>query len=143
MGSFGWLRADKQTKIKNVAYGTSFKFLIPKEFGGGFIRDKYQDYGYLSTKDGGGSKHDMYELLAFWNVPDRVKYDGEFPNMKEIDDYTNQNRGFGIDIGCYDEATLKLKYPLKLVSVGYKGTYEDLAECSLNDPDQGFYTTYR
>lgn len=32
MGSFSWLKADKQTKVKNVAFGKSFKF------GGGFIK---------------------------------------------------------------------------------------------------------
>jgi hypothetical protein len=50
MGSFSWNKADKLTAIENVAFGTSFKFLIPKEFGGEFIKDKYQDYGYLGTK---------------------------------------------------------------------------------------------
>ena len=41
MGSFSWNKADTLTKIENVAYGTPFKFLIPKEFGGGFIKDYY------------------------------------------------------------------------------------------------------
>ena len=50
MGSFSWLKADKLTKIRNVAFGKGFKFLIPKEFGGGFIKDFYQDYGYLGRK---------------------------------------------------------------------------------------------
>ena len=50
MGSFSWLKADKLTTTANVAYDTSFKFLIPKEFGGGVIKDIYQDYGYLGTK---------------------------------------------------------------------------------------------
>ena len=59
MGSFSWNKADKLTAIENVACGSSFKFLIPKEFGGGFIKDKYQDYGYLATKEKGKSKYDM------------------------------------------------------------------------------------
>ena len=67
MGSFSWNKADKLTEIENVAYGTSFKFLIPQEFGGGFIKDVYQDYGYLGTKEDGEPKYDMYELQAFWN----------------------------------------------------------------------------
>ena len=28
MGSFSWNKADKLTAIENIAYGTSFKFLI-------------------------------------------------------------------------------------------------------------------
>lgn len=143
MGSFSWNKADKLTAIENVAYGTSFKFLIPKEFGGGFIKDKYQDYGYLGTKENGEPKHDMYELLAFWNKSEGLKYDGEYPVMKEIDVYTNNNRDIGIEIGCYNEQVLKLKYPLKLVSASFDGTYEDLETCSLSDPDQGFFSRKR
>lgn len=143
MGSFSWNKADKLTAIENVAEGTSFKFLIPKEFGGGFIKDKYQDYGYLGTKDNGKPKYDMYELLAFWNKEDDLKYDGDYPLMKEIDEYTDINRNKGISIGCYDNDILKLKYPLKLVSPSFKGTYEDLETCSLGDPDQGFFSRKR
>lgn len=143
MGSFSWNKADNLTNIENVACGTSFKFLIPKEFGGGFIKDKYQDYGYLGTKENGEPKYDMYELLAFWNNAERLKYDGEFPNMKEIDQYTDHNRCKGIEIGCYDIDISKLKYPLKLVSASFKGTYEDLQDCSFGDPDQGFYSRKR
>lgn len=133
--------------MANIAYGKPFKFLIPKEFGGGFIKDIYQDYGYLGKKENGKPKYDMYELLAFWNhelIVDReLKYDGEFPKMKEIDNYTNDNRSPGIDIGCYDEQIDKLKYPLKLVSASYNGTYEDLETYSYGDPEQGFYETKR
>ena len=142
MGSFSWNKADDLTTTENIAYDRPFKFLIPKEFGGGFIKDNYQDYGYLGTNENGEPKYDMYELLAFWNKAD-VKYNGEFPLMKEIDEHTDRNRGRGIDIGCYDNDILKLKYPLKLVSVSFKGTYEDLKTCSLGDPDQGFFTRRR
>ena len=31
MGSFSWNKADNLTQIENVAYGTRFKFLIPKD----------------------------------------------------------------------------------------------------------------
>ena len=137
MGSFSWNKADDLTAIENVAQGYPFKFLIPKEFGGGFIKDKYQDYGYLGTKENGDPKDDMYELLAFWNKAEGLKYNGEFPLMKERDEFTDHNRGLGIDIGCADEKKLKLKYPLKLVSCSYKGTYEDLKTYSLSDPYQG------
>ena len=67
MGSFSWLKADNLTKVANVQYGAPFKFLIPEELGGGYIKDHYQDYGYLGTKEDGTPKYDMYELLALWN----------------------------------------------------------------------------
>ena len=47
MGSFSWTRADRTTKRSNLTDGDSYKILIPKEFGGGFIKDKYVDYGYV------------------------------------------------------------------------------------------------
>ena len=59
MGSFSWNKADDLTNVENIAYGKSFKFLIPKEFGGGFIKDKYQDYGYLGNKENGEENHDL------------------------------------------------------------------------------------
>lgn len=143
MGSFSWNKADDLTQIENIAEFTSFKFLIPKEFGGGYIKDKYQDYGYLGTKENGEPKYDMYELLAFWNNAEDLRYEGEYPKMKEIDENTKYNRSRGIDIGCYDYQMLSLKFPLKLVSPSFKGTYEDLETCSLTDPDQGFYSRKR
>lgn len=159
MGSFSWLKADDLTDIENIAHGASFKFMIPKEFGGGYIKDKYQDYGYLGRKEDGSPKYDMYELLAFWNsempygtgtVKDMLRYcDGdddaivELPKMKEIDRYTDKNRHIGINIGCYKDEVDKLKYPLKLVSASFKGCYEDLNKPSYGDPNQGFGSTRR
>lgn len=157
MGSFSWLKADNLTQVANIVDGKPFKFLIPKEFGGGFIKDYYQDYGYLGTKEDGRPKYDVYELLAFWNadkilpmsigngatVRDFLKYDGEFPMLKEIDKYTYDNRSIGIEIGCHDAQMDALRYPLKLVSASYKGTYEDCEGRSYNDPNQGWTPLYR
>jgi hypothetical protein len=72
-----------------------------------------------------------------------LKYDGEFPFLKELDEYTRHNRSFGINIGCYDEEIFSLDYPLKLVSSSYEGIYEDLSNPSYRDPNQGLFKTYR
>lgn len=151
MGSFSWLKADNLTKVANISYCAPFKFLIPQEFGGGFIKDRYRDYGYIGEPDKNHSnawgadkgKYDAYELLALWNCPERCKYDGEFNPMKPIDRYTDDNRSIGIEIGCSDRQIDKLKYPLKFVSVSYKGSYEDCEGRSYNDPAQGFYPLTR
>ena len=148
MGSFSWLKADELTSVANVVYGAPFKFLIPKEFGGGFIKDHYQDYGYLGKTEDGNPKYDIYELLAFWNaedknIKDKLMWDGDFPMLKEIDKYTDKNRLKGINIACYDKEVDNLKYPPKLVSASYKGTYEDCYGRSYNDPEQGFAPLYR
>ena len=154
MGSFSWLRANVDAEKANIGCGDKFACLIPKEFGGGYIEDTYQDYGNLGTKEDGRPKYDLYELLAFWNndrpyfhgagetVKDNLHYNGDFPNLKEIDEFTNANRSIGIDIGCYDREIDRLKYPLKLVSVSYakNHTYEDCPYKSFSDIEQGFHS---
>lgn len=160
MGSFSWLRADASTNTKtiNISFGDKFTCLIPKEFGGGKITGFYQDYGHISFDkyDYENVKYDMYELLAFWNkdmpypyeegktVGDFLEYDGDFPNLKEIDKYTDNNRSIGIDIGCYNKDIEKSKYPLKLVSVNYGKihTYEECLNKSYTDPNQGCPCTW-
>lgn len=146
MGSFSWLRADKTTKRKNLTDGDSYKILIPQEFGGGFIKDVYYDYGYVFYDT--DHEADLYGILAYWNKCDGMIFDGEeYPStMKDILERGNtclqNNRCKGIDIGCYDEDIDKLKYPLKLVSASYKGTYEECEGKSYGDPEQGFRKTY-
>lgn len=146
MGSFSWLRADKTTKRKNLTEGDSYKILIPQEFGGGFIKDTYYDYGYVFH--GTKKEADLYGILAYWNKCEGMIYDGDdYPTtMEDILNRGNtclqNNRRKGINIGCYDDQIDRLKYPLKLVSASYKGTYEDCEGKSYGDPDQGFGKTY-
>lgn len=196
MGSFSWLKADTLTNIGNIANDMPYKMLIPAEFGGGFIKDHYQGYGHIGEKEHAIAKHDIYELLAFWNAdmvitsehfqdPKEMQYLekglmkdiltcksvitqtkmmrvikllNEFnkspdntitvkdllfgytsdDRMKEYDGDTFHNRQIGIDIACYDNQMRKLKYPLKLVSASFTGTYEECEGISLSDPHQGF-----
>lgn len=146
MGSFSWLRADKTTKRNNLTEGDRYKILIPQEFGGGYIKDTYVDYGYVFYDT--DHEADLYGILAYWNKCDGMIFDGdEYPStMKDILERgrtcDQNNRCKGIDIGCYDKQVDKLKYPLKLVSASYKGTYEECDMRSYGDPNQGFYKTY-
>ena len=146
MGSFSWLFANGSSKYDNICYGMEFKCLIPKEFGGGYIKDFYQDYGLLGRKSNGEAKYDMYELLAFWNhdyifkgnsIEDELLYNEELPKLKEIDGYTDNNRLVGIDIGCGDKEMSVLKYPLKLVTGDCTLTYEECKNFSEIDENQG------
>lgn len=146
MGSFSWMRADKTTKRSNLICGDTYKILIPQEFGGGFIKDTYFDYGYVFY----GTDHeaDLYGILAYWNKCDGMIYDGEeYPStmddiLKRGKTTLQNNRRKGIGIGCYDAQVDKLKYPLKLVSASYRGTYEECDMKSYSDPEQGFRKTY-
>ena len=83
MGSFSWLKADKLTNVANIVDDKPFKCLIPAEFGGGFVRDSYQDYGYLGVKPDGTPKYDMYELLAFWNADESILSQLNWPGKDE------------------------------------------------------------
>ena len=80
-----------------------------------------------------------------WILAQRMKIN-RILTMEEILKYGNttlqNNRCNGIDIGCYDRQIDKLKYPLKLVSASYKGTYEECAGRSYCDPNQGFNKGY-
>ena len=148
MGSFSWTRADKTTKRSNLTDGDIYKILIPKEFGGGFIKDKYYDYGLVFEYDDTKENADLYGILAYWNKCEGMEFDGEeYPStMEDILERGNttlqNNRCKGIEIGCYDNDIKKLKYPLKLVSASYQGTYEDCKMRSYGDPEQGFIKTY-
>lgn len=141
MGSFSFTKADRLTKVANIVEDKPFKMLIPQEFGGGYIKDHYQGYGLIGLKKDLSPKYDMYELLAFWNAEgerrEMLKFEGEYPVMKEIDASTRFNRAIGIGMGSYENQIDNLRYPLKLVSASYKGTYEECDGVSYFDPLQG------
>ena len=155
MGSFSWTRAEHITKRANITLGDKYKILVPMEFGGGYIVDYYYDYGYVNYGYSGEAEYvdaegchfsefpvaDLYGILHYWNT-----YNSSVCSMHEIlyngDTCDDDRRCHGIDIGCYDKQIDKLKYPLKLVSMSYKGTYEDCAGRSYGDPNQGFFKGY-
>lgn len=80
MGSFSWLRADRTTKRSNIVGGDSYKILIPKEFGGGFIKDIYYDckmacrdqgqYHWIKEK---GTENDEKKSNYYWYDKTRKK----------------------------------------------------------------------
>lgn len=148
MGSFSWLRADKTTKRSNLVKGDKYKILIPAEFGGGYIIDTYYNYGNVFEYDSTRPNADLYGILAYWNKCEGMQYEGDtYPaTIQEIlergDTCSYNNRSKGIYIGCCKENIDKLKYPLKLVSFSFKGTYEDCEGRSYNDPNQGLFKTY-
>ena len=158
MGSFSWTRAEATTQRSNLSYGDGYKILVPKIFGGGAIFDTYEDYGEVFTKfssvyvDSSGNRYeakmfekaDLYGILAYWNNADGMIYDGKKYPTSMISILVRgktsnpKNRNKGIKIGCYDDDIDHLKYPLKLVSLSYNGTYEECPGVSYDDPNQGF-----
>ena len=163
MGCFSWLRAEHKTKRANITGGDTYKILVPEEFGGGFIRDTYEDYGkvfdsgregYYEDKDGNRYPsnefpvNDLYGIHAYWNGCKGMQALTEDYPQTMLDILRNgnttlqDNRCKGIDIAGYDYQIESVKFPLKLVSLSYKGTYEECPGRSYGDPEQGFYPTY-
>lgn len=144
MGLYSFTKADvNNTAVANVLHGAPFKMLIPKEYGGGYIKDHYVQSGKISD---GNSLYDIFELLAFWNkdmllhgrpVGDYLLSDAGQTAMKPVDIFTSQNRKVGIAITGSDDQMDALPFPLKIVSWSYKGSYEDCPACSYTDPYQG------
>lgn len=150
MGMFSFMRADNETKQKNFVCGDSIKMLIPKEFGGGNISGKYDGYGRIQTSD---YDYDIYQIVAVMNknfIKDDMEFSFDYTAQKiregivsdDIYEKIDKDRIYGIAIGCYDEQQEKLKYPIKLVSARFKGTYEDIDGFSKSDSNQGFRRVY-
>lgn len=141
VGSFSWLKAEKNyTGWRNIQEGEPFKFLIPLEFGGGSITDDaYQDYGRI-TCNATKVTRDIYEIMASMNVTEDMKLRGSLDVFKPMDDDTDFNRGYGIDVVLGPETLggpVRPKYPLKLVSHDCELTYEEVEGISYDDPYQG------
>ena len=154
MGSFTWLKADKNISLNeqaNICYGEKIKVLIPKEFGGGYIEGEYLDYGLVEETD--GNQYDLYELVAIWNSPELKNKLAELGyqnvNLKAVSKkglldnrISSIIRSYGITISCYDEDQAKIKFPLKLVDKKTQITYEGCKYFSIGDPNQGFEKWY-
>ena len=150
MGSFTWLRADKnisKNEQANICYGEKIKVLIPKEFGGGHIEGEYLDYGLVEEAD--GNQYDLLELVAIWNSSELRNKLAELGyqnvNLKAVGEEETLDakisdiiRNYGITIACYDEDHAKIKFPLKLVDEKTKVNYENCEYFSIGDPKQGF-----
>lgn len=165
MGLLSWTRAENTTKRANIINGDKYKLLVPSKFGGGYISDIYHDDGYIlrwgldkSCKyvDSSGMIYDgalfvpadLYGILAYWNSCDNMRFDStQYPEdmltiLKHGLTTMDQNRYNGIKLGIRDEFVDKLLFPLKLVSVSYRGTYESCKGRSYCDPNQGLDKGY-
>ena len=150
MGSFTWLRADKNISENgqaNICYGEKIKVLIPNEFGSGCIEGEYLDYGLVEEAD--GNQYDLHELIAIWNSSELrnklTELGYQNVNLKAVGEegtidskITDIIRSYGIIIACYDEDQAKIKFPLKLIDEKTEVNYEDCEYFSIGDPKQGF-----
>ena len=147
MGQFSWLDCcDNNRQILDNVSRDAY-LLIPKEFGGGHIREScYEGYGKFGDKD-------VYDLVATWNkasIPEIIRRarNGHWRCSISSKDEENlmkfyhgmpiscELRHIGIMMACYDKDNANLEYPIKI-------TYEENAmyeycKPSPSDPNQGW-----
>lgn len=138
MGQFSWLDCKTQEQIVDNKERDVY-VLIPKEFGGGHIKETcYDGYGRF-----GG--HDIYDLVVDWNRDYLEEYhkDHSFKcdwlqNRASVEEALEkmEKREIGISISCYDEDNEKLYYPIKITH-DPDAVYED-CDPSMGDPHQGW-----
>jgi hypothetical protein len=157
MGQFSWLDCKTKQQIIDNKCKNVF-VLIPKEFGGGHIKETcYDGYGHF-----GG--YDIFDLVADWNRKDLSENsDFVFPysneqiknkdwyefyadtnlTREEVVEKTKEkgNRFFewryiGIALSCYDEDNEALPFPIK-ITYDEHACYE-LCLPSKSDPNQGW-----
>lgn len=118
MGYFSWKTSDTHKSVSNCdsVRGALPVYLLQPD-GEPIFEDCYEGYGVF-----GG--HDVYALVARWNVPEQCNGDDEHDRM------------IGIDIACYDEDNAKLKYPIKIVEK--PAPYGEI-EASKGCPHQGYF----
>jgi len=157
MGQFSWLDCKNTSRQILDDVWEDVYVLVPKEFGGGHIREEYYDgYGRFGGKD-------IYDLVADWNREYLSKHPNHFlPYAKRrIGDYSwypayadlsktreevlaafGENhfmpewRSIGIEIACYDEDAESLPYPIKITH-DPNAVYETCS-FSPSDPNQGW-----
>ena len=126
MGLFSWCTSDTRKSISAMGDvpWTAQEVYVLNPFGKPYKESDYEGYGIF-----GG--HDVYALVAKWNVPEKCKDEnGEWLPDEDI-------RNIGIGLACYDWNHVKLQYPIKIVedpSIPY-----DKAGISPSCPYQGAY----
>ena len=153
--NYSFTRAEATTDRSNLVTGDEYKLLVPKKFGGGYIKDVYCNCGKVFENEGGvyvdseGKEHkdlphnDLYGIVAYWNNCEGLAYTGDkkpvtmLEILKNGDTTKQETRVKGIDIGSRDNDVDRLAFPLKLVSSSYNQTYENCKGRSYDDPTKG------
>lgn len=105
MGLFSWCTSDTRKSISahmNGYEGAPKTVYLLNPFGEAFKETYYDGYGNFGGQD-------VYALVAKWNAPEMCK--DENGNWLPDDEI----RDIGIDLACYDEDHVQLKYPIKIV----------------------------
>lgn len=134
MGSFSFTYADTNLLVGNVLAGARYKLLVPAVFGGGWVTQNYLDYGDVAyTYKGQTLECTLFGVLGAWNTPGAGGRDWMRAGRGSIYDPV------GLELSLTAESMRALEFPLKLVSMGFTGVYEDCSGVSVPDEYQGVF----
>lgn len=143
-GEFSLIKADRNGKFANIGKGETVKILIPKKFGGGYIKGKFDGTGLIKEN---GINYSIYELAGIWNSKEMFElvkemgYDNparkNYVDSPVNDKITESIQNVGIMYTIYDENHVRAEYPIKIVSEDCDMTYEECAGISLYDKNVG------
>lgn len=123
MGFFSWKTSDTKRSISNkYSERGTFPVCVLCPDGEKLYENNYDGYGDF---DG----HDIYALVAKWNVPELCNGDED------------HDRDIGIDIACTDVQNASLKYPIKIVEDSSLN-YDDVGPATSCKYQGYFYDEY-
>ena len=143
-GEFSLIKADRNGKFANIGKEETVKILIPKKFGGGCIKGKFDGTGLIKEN---GINYSIYELAGIWNSKEMYSFvesmGYDSPGRKPFIDTPYNNRvtekiqNVGIAYTTYDKNHVRAEYPIKIVSEECNATYEECDNISLYDRRKG------
>lgn len=142
-GNFSLIKADNG-EYANIGKNETVKMLVPKEFGGGFIKGKFDGTGLIIEN---GINYSIYELAGIWNSQEMFElvkemgYDNparkNYVDSPVNDKITERIQKVGIAYTIYDVDHVRAKYPIKIVSEDCNCSYEECKKISLYDRSGG------
>ena len=143
-GEFSLIKADRDARYANIEKGQVIKFLIPKEFGGGYIRGKFDGTGLIREN---GVDYSIYELAGIWNSREIYKLVEEmgyenparkpYVDTPQNDKVTERIQNVGLMHTANEIEHVRAEFPVKIVTMDRRLTYEECQNISLYDRNKG------
>lgn len=143
-GEFSLIKADRDGRYANIGKGEVIKLLIPSEFGGGYIRGRYDGTGLIVEN---GTSYSIYELAGIWNSREMYKAVEEMgyenPGRKpyvdtpQDDKVTERIQNVGLTFTANEIEHVRAEFPIKIVTADRRLTYEECENISLYDRNRG------
>ena len=143
-GEFSLIKADRDARYANIGKGDVVKLLIPSEFGGGYIRGKYDGAGLIVEN---GISYSIYELAGIWNSREMYKLAEEmgyenparkpYIDTPQNDKVTERIQNVGLMHTANEIEHARAEFPIKIVTADRRLAYEECQNISLYDRNKG------